>query len=158
MPILYELDSRDEWTNPQMWIKANPGLGKIKQYKTLANFVERAKNSPADLPGVLCKDFNIRENESAVWLSFEQIKNAATFAIDDVYNTYAIGGCDLSATTDLTAATLLIRKPNDKTVYVLQQYFYRKPALSTSRRKTQTRHPIGYGQSGACLRYARAAA
>lgn len=158
LPILYELDSRDEWTNPQMWIKANPGLGKIKQYKTLANFVERAKNSPADLPGVLCKDFNIRENESAVWLSFEQIKNAATFAIDDVYNTYAIGGCDLSATTDLTAATLLIRKPNDKTVYVLQQYFYRKPALSTSRRKTQTRHPIGYGRRGACLRYARAAA
>lgn len=123
LPILYELDSRDEWTNPQMWIKANPGLGKIKQYKTLANFVERAKNSPADLPGVLCKDFNIRENQSNVWLSFEQIKNAATFDMSEVYNTYAIGGCDLSATTDLTAATLLIRKPNDKIVYVLQQYF-----------------------------------
>ncbi len=123
LPILYELDSRDEWTNPQMWIKANPGLGKIKQYKTLAAFVERAKNNPADLPGVLCKDFNIRENESNVWLSFEEIKNAATFDMSEVYNTYAIGGCDLSATTDLTAATLLIRKPGDKTVYVLQQYF-----------------------------------
>ena len=123
LPILYELDSRDEWTNPQMWVKANPGLGKIKQYKTLANFVERAKNSLADLPGVLCKDFNIRENQSNVWLSFEQIKNAATFDMSEVYNTYAIGGCDLSATTDLTAATLLIRKPNDKIVYVLQQYF-----------------------------------
>jgi phage terminase large subunit-like protein len=123
LPVLYELDNRDEWTNPQMWIKANPGLGAIKQYKTLANFVERAKNSPADLPGVLCKDFNIRENESNVWLSFDEIKNAATFDMSEVYNTYAIGGCDLSATTDLTAATLLIRKPNDKTVYVLQQYF-----------------------------------
>lgn len=123
LPILYELDSRDEWTDPQMWIKANPGLGKIKQYKTLAAFVERAKNNPADLPGVLCKDFNIRENESNVWLSFEEIKNAATFDMSEVYNTYAIGGCDLSATTDLTAATLLIRKPGDKTVYVLQQYF-----------------------------------
>ena len=123
LPVLYELDSRDEWTNPQMWIKANPGLGVIKQYKTLANFVERAKNSPADLPGVLCKDFNIRENESNVWLSFEEIKNDATFDMSEVYNTYAIGGCDLSATTDLTAATLLIRKPNDPTVYVLQQYF-----------------------------------
>ena len=123
LPILYELDSREEWTNPQMWIKANPGLGKIKQYKTLAAFVERAKNNPADLPGVLCKDFNIRENESNVWLSFEEIKNAATFDMSEVYNTYAIGGCDLSATTDLTAATLLIRKPGDKTVYVLQQYF-----------------------------------
>ena len=122
LPILYELDSRDEWTNPQMWIKANPGLGKIKMFKTLANFVERAKNNPEDLPGVLCKDFNIRENESTTWLSFEEIKNTATFDMQEVYNTYAIGGCDLSATTDLTAATLLIRKPDDKTVYVLQQY------------------------------------
>lgn len=123
LPILYELDRRDEWTNPQMWVKANPGLGKIKQYKTLAAFVERAKNNPADLPGVLCKDFNIRENESNVWLSFEEIKNNATFDISEVYNTYAIGGCDLSATTDLTAATLLIRKPDNNTVFVLQHYF-----------------------------------
>lgn len=123
LPILYELDARDEWTNPQMWIKANPGLGKIKQYKTLAAFVERAKNNPADLPGVLCKDFNIRENQSNVWLSFEQIKNNATFDITEVYNTYAIGGCDLSATTDLTAATLLIRKPGSNIIYVLQHYF-----------------------------------
>ena len=123
LPILYELDARDEWTNPQMWIKANPGLGKIKQYKTLAAFVERAKNNPADLPGVLCKDFNIRENQSNVWLSFEQIKNNATFDITEVYDTYAIGGCDLSATTDLTAATLLIRKPGNNIIYVLQHYF-----------------------------------
>lgn len=123
LPILYELDARDEWTNPLMWIKANPGLGKIKQYKTLAAFVERAKNNPADLPGVLCKDFNIRENQSNVWLSFEQIKNNATFDITEVYDTYAIGGCDLSATTDLTAATLLIRKPGSNIIYVLQHYF-----------------------------------
>ena len=123
LPILYELDARDEWTNPQMWIKANPGLGKIKQYKTLAAFVERAKNNPADLPGVLCKDFNIRENQSNVWLPFEQIKNNATFDITEVYDTYAIGGCDLSATTDLTAATLLIRKPGSNIIYVLQHYF-----------------------------------
>ncbi len=123
LPILYEIDSRDEWTNPQMWIKANPGLGAIKQYKTLAAFVERAKNNPADLPGVLCKDFNYRENDNSVWLSYDQIKNDAVFDMSEVYNTYAIGGCDLSATTDLTAATLLIRKPDDKTVYVLQHYF-----------------------------------
>lgn len=123
LPILYEIDSRDEWTNPQMWIKANPGLGKIKQYKTLAAFVERAKNNAADLPGVLCKDFNYRENDNSVWLSYDQIKNDAVFEMSEVYNTYAIGGCDLSATTDLTAATLLIRKPADNTVYVLQHYF-----------------------------------
>ena len=40
-----------------------------------------------------------------------------------ISHSYAIGGCDLSATTDLTCATLLIRKPNDDNAYVLQQYF-----------------------------------
>ena len=123
LPILYELDAREEWTDPTCWPKANPGLGVIKQFKTLVQFVERAKNNTADLPGVLCKDFNIRENSAASWLSFEEINNTDTFEMSEVENTYAIGGCDLSATTDLTCATLLIRKPNTETVYVLQKYF-----------------------------------
>lgn len=123
LPVLYELDQREEWTDPKAWFKANPGLGVIKQFKTLVQFVERAKNNPADLPGVLCKDFNIRENSAASWLSFEEINNTATFEMSEVENTYAIGGCDLSATTDLTCATLLIRKPGTETVYVLQKYF-----------------------------------
>lgn len=123
LPILYELDAREEWTNPQMWIKANPGLGTIKKWETLAKFVQQAKDDPGFLPTVLCKDFNIRESESTVWLSFNQIRNLATFDMADVYNTYAIGGCDLSATTDLTCATLLIRKRGDTTVYIVQHYF-----------------------------------
>jgi phage terminase large subunit-like protein len=123
LPILYELDERSEWLDPKMWIKANPGLGKIKQVETLRSFVERAKKNPADRAGVLCKDFNVRENDSTAWLPFDVINNEAVFDLADVYDTYAIGGCDLSSTTDLTCATLLIRKPNDKTVYVLQHYF-----------------------------------
>lgn len=123
LPIIYELDNREEWLDPSCWIKANPGLGTIKNYNSLAIEVERAKNDPKKLPGLLCKDFNVRENDSNVWLSFEEINNTATFELKDVSNTYAIGGCDLSATTDLTCSTLLIRKPNDETVYVLQHYF-----------------------------------
>ena len=124
LPVLYELDERAEWTDPQAWVKANPGLGTIKQYSTLANFVERAKKNPEDLPGVLCKDFNVPEVAATVWLSFEDIKSDATFTMQDVFNTYAVGGCDLSATTDLTCATLLIRRSReDEIVYVLQHYF-----------------------------------
>lgn len=141
LPILYELDSREEWTNPKMWPKANPGLGKIKKYKTLESFVERAKTNPADLPGVLCKDFNIRETDSKTWLSFEVAQNTATFELSDVYNTYAIGGCDLSATTDLTCATLLIRKPDDKTVYVLQQYFLPQARIDRLDKKNTNEAP-----------------
>lgn len=123
LPILYELDAREEWTNPQMWIKANPGLGTIKKWETLAKFVQQAKDDPGFLPTVLCKDFNIRESESVAWLSFNQINNTATFDLAEIIDTYAIGGCDLSATTDLTCATLIIRKTKDSTVYVVQQYF-----------------------------------
>ena len=123
LPVLYELDARSEWTDPAMWVKANPGLGTIKQTKTLAGFVERAKNDPDYLPSVLCKDFNVREVAASVWLSYDAIKSDLRFSMDDVRDTYALGGCDLSSTTDLTCATLLIRRPGDPTVYVLQHYF-----------------------------------
>lgn len=141
LPILYELDAREEWTDPTKWQKANPGLGTIKQYKTLAQFVERAKNSPDDLPGVLCKDFNIRETPGTIWLSYEEIKNELQFKMSEVYNTYAIGGCDLSATTDLTCATLLIRRPGDPIVYVLQQYFLPQKRLDTLDEKNTNEAP-----------------
>lgn len=124
LPVLYELDKREEWTDPTAWIKANPGLGTIKQYTTLADFVERAKKNPEDLPGVLCKDFNVKATGAASWLSYEDAVNEATFKPEEVYNTYAIGGCDLSATTDLTCATLIIRRSSDdEIVYVFQHYF-----------------------------------
>ncbi len=123
LPILYELDAREEWLDPTKWQKANPGLGTIKQFKTLQGFVNRAKASPDALPSVLCKDFNVREVAATVWLSYDAIRSDLRFDINDLYNTYALGGCDLSATTDLTAATLLVRKPDDPIVYVLQQYF-----------------------------------
>lgn len=89
LPVLYELDKREEWTDPTAWIKANPGLGTIKQYTTLADFVERAKKNPEDLPGVLCKDFNVKATGAASWLSYEDAVNEATFKPEEVYNTYA---------------------------------------------------------------------
>ena len=61
LPIIYELDNREEWNNPQAWIKANPALGSIKKLDDLTTKVERAKQSPNELSGLLCKDFNIRE-------------------------------------------------------------------------------------------------
>lgn len=70
---------------------------------------------------LLCKDFNIRQTDQDRWMSFEEIDNPDTFDMDYVYNTYAVGGVDLSSTTDLTCATLLIQKEGKK--YVLQQYF-----------------------------------
>lgn len=125
-PVLYTLDDRAEWTDPDAWAKANPGLGTIKSRQQLADDVERAKHDPSCLPSLLVKDFNIQENSAASWLPWAVLKNETVAEADYLNHTYAIGGCDLSATTDLTCATLLIRRPEDPQFYVLQQYFLPK--------------------------------
>ena len=126
LPVLYTLDDRAEWTDPDAWAKANPGLGTIKSRQQLADDVERAKHDPSCLPSLLVKDFNIQENSAASWLPWAVLKNETVAEADYLNHTYAIGGCDLSATTDLTCATLLIRRPEDPQFYVLQQYFLPK--------------------------------
>lgn len=123
LPLLYELDSRDEWMDPKCWAKANPGLGKIKSLQTLMEWVENAKRDPTALPTVLTKDFNIPENSASSWLPYESCVNETVVPMEFLEKSYAIGGCDLSSTTDLTCATLLIKKPSDTNFYVLQKYF-----------------------------------
>lgn len=122
LPILYELDEKAEWQNPEMWQKANPALGSIKKIEDLQAKVKRAAQSPQDLTGVLVKDFNIIENQSMAWLTFEDINNTETFNIDDFKGYYAIGGADLSITTDLTCATILMINADEK-VFVKQMYW-----------------------------------
>lgn len=123
LAFIYELDDREEWTDFRMWEKANPGLGTIKSYEELAANVERAKNDPDFLPTVLTKDFNVRDTVAGTWLTFDQINNTETFDIEELKGSYAIGGADLSSTTDLSCATLLIMKPNSDKKYCIQQCF-----------------------------------
>lgn len=121
--FVYEIDSREEWTDEKNWRKANPGLGTIKNLQTLREKVERAKKNPSLVKNLLCKEFNIRETSSDAWMPFESCVNETVVPKEFLKHSYAIGGCDLSSTTDLTCASLLIKKPNDEKFYVLQQYF-----------------------------------
>ena len=121
--FIYELDSRKEWTDEKCWMKANPGLGTIKNYRTLKEKVEKAKNNPALVKNLVCKEFNIRETSSEAWLSFEEINNTATFDVAKLKPRYGIGGADLSSTTDLTNATVIFKVPENQTIYVLQMYW-----------------------------------
>lgn len=123
LPLIYKLDSRDEWTKPECWAKANPGLGKIKSISFLTDCVEKAQRDPSFLPTLLTKDFNIPENSNTAWLPYAAAVNETVVPIEYLEHSYAIGGCDLSAVRDLTCATLLIKKPGDPNFYALQHYF-----------------------------------
>ena len=121
LPILYELDYREEWTDFKSWEKANPGLGTIKKLDDIVEKVERAKKNAKDLPGILCKDFNVRDTVAGSWLNFEDINNTETYNLPDFKGSYALGGVDLSSTSDLTCATLMWKR-GDK-LFVAQMYF-----------------------------------
>lgn len=121
--FIYELDSRKEWTDEKCWKKANPGLGTIKNYNALKAKVEKAQKNPILVKNLLCKEFNIRETSSEAWLTFEQANNTEMFDISELKPRYGIGGVDLSATTDLTAAKVIFKVPDDEKIYVISMYW-----------------------------------
>lgn len=139
LPILYELDRRDEWMEPDAWMKANPSLGAIKKTDDLTIKVQRAKQNPVELSGVLCKEFNIRETVQSAWLSFDAINCTDTFDMEDFRGAYCIGGVDLSITTDLTCASLLMMKRGSDRKYIVQMYWL--PADSFQERVKRDKIP-----------------
>jgi len=142
LPIIYELDSRDEWTDIENAYKANPGLGTIKKIDQLQAKINKAKANPILVKNLLCKDFNIRETTAEAWLPFEVILNKETFALQDLKPKYGIGGTDLSSTTDLTAAKVLFMVPEDQRIYVMQMYWLPEDLLEQRVKEDKIRYDI----------------
>ena len=129
LPVVYELDHKSEWTNSECWAKANPGLGTIKKIDQLENKVMLAKANDLLVKNLLCKDFNIRETSHDSFLSYDDAVNTATYDMAELKPRYAIGGVDLSSTTDLTCATVLFKTSRDGELYAKQMYWIPEDTL-----------------------------
>lgn len=140
--FVYELDSRKEWTDPDCWIKANPGLGTIKNLVTLRNKVEKAKRNPDQVKNLVCKEFNIPETSTAAWMSYDDFNNPAKFDLSALKPRYFIGGADLSSTTDLTAAKAIFQVPDDDNIYVLSMYWIPEDLVERKIREDQIRYDL----------------
>lgn len=121
--FIYELDDKDEWDKEECWIKANPGLGTIKNIDFLRNCVKKAKDDPAFKATVMVKDFNMKENSATTWLRYDELNNESTFDTKELGFRYAIGGFDLAETTDLASAKAIMMRPDDGTIYVKSMYW-----------------------------------
>jgi len=150
LPIVYELDNRKEWTSPESWQKANPGLGTIKKTDNLAAKVNKAKANSLLVKNLLTKDFNIRETTSEAWLTFEDANNQETFDISALKPRYGIGGVDLSSTTDLTCASVIFKVPDDDRIYVKQMYWLPEDLLE--KRIAEDKIPYDKWQDAGLLR------
>lgn len=129
LPLVYELDGRDELEKPEAWIKANPGLGSIKNLTMLRENVEKAGKDPSFLPTVLTKDFNQISNGASAWLKYEDAVNRTQWKIDAGAECYCIGGFDAADSVDLTAACALLVRPDDERIYVRSMYWIPQSVL-----------------------------
>jgi phage terminase large subunit-like protein len=139
LPVVYELDDREEWKDESAWVKANPGVGTIKKVDFLRGCVEKAKSDPSFFPTLICKDFNLFSNSATAYLTWEDIENPMTFDIEKMGFRYAIAGIDLSSTTDLSAVSLLMKRrladgSVDPHVYLASMYWIPESVIDEQQR------------------------
>ena len=70
----YKLDSVDEVADPEMWLKANPNLGKTVSYETYQLDVDRAEKAPAARNDILAKRFGIPMEGYTYYFTYEETR------------------------------------------------------------------------------------
>ena len=125
LPMLYEQDSEQEiYRDPSSWQKSNPSLGEVKTADYLKKRLLEAQNDKASRMFTLCKDFNVKQNNAEAWLSIEDYDyKQEIHSLEEFKGAIGIGAVDLSETTDLTCAKLMLFKKGDNTKYVFTKYF-----------------------------------
>ena len=133
LPWLYTQDSENEvWTDPKTWQKSNPSLGTVKRWDYLEKQIDLAKKSKSDRIFVLSKDFNFKQNAVQAWLYTEDYKYVSKYDLDDFRGALCLGAVDLSETTDMTSAKLLLMRKDDRTKYIHQHYWIPESKLTNA--------------------------
>ena len=112
LPFLYMIDDVAKWDNINELAKSNPNLNVSVTVDYLLEEIAIADGSLSKKAEFLTKYCNIKQSSALAWLDAQTIQKAAGKALNlaDFRNSYCIAGIDLSQTTDLTAAVIVIEK------------------------------------------------
>lgn len=123
LPILYMIDDPTKWNDINEIAKACPNLGVSVSVDFMLEEIAKAEGSLSKRVEFLAKYCNVKQSSSLAWLPAQTINaiSGDELRLDDFRNCYAVGGIDLSQTTDLTAATAVIEK--DGILYVFAQFW-----------------------------------
>ena len=112
LPILYMIDDIDKWNDLDELQKSLPGLGESVSVKFILKEIAIAEGSLSKRSEFITKYCNRKQNSSMAWLSAETVEKAFgwNYRLEDFRNCYCLGGIDLSQTTDLTSACVLIER------------------------------------------------
>lgn len=131
---LYTQDSEQEvWQDESSWMKSNPTIGVIKKYDYLRERLNKAKIDKAERVFTLCKDFNIKQNTAESWLLEDDYKYPQEVVdIEEFTGCIGLAAVDLSETTDLTNAKVLLMRDGDNTKYIYSHYWIPESKLESS--------------------------
>ena len=105
----YKLDSVDEVPDPEMWLKANPNIGKTVSYETYQLDVDRAEKAPATRNDILAKRFGIPMEGYTYYFTYEE---TIPHRRRDFWKMPCSLGADLSQGCDFTSFTFLFPLAN----------------------------------------------
>lgn len=131
LPFLYMIDDVDKWNDLEELKKANPNMGVSVTEEFFREEIAVAEGSLSKKAEFLCKYCNIKQNSATAWLESLVVERATAvktidgketpYTLEDFRECYAVGGVDLSQTTDLTAACVVIER--EGVLYTFCQFF-----------------------------------
>lgn len=105
----YKLDSVEEVSDPDMWVKANPNIGKTVSYDTYQRDVERAENAPSTRNDILAKRFGLPMEGFTYFFTYDE---TLPHRHKDFWGLPCAMGADLSQGDDFCAFTFLFPLPS----------------------------------------------
>ncbi len=123
LPFLYMIDDVAKWNDINELRKSNPNLGVSVSVDYLLEEIAIAEGSLSKAVEFRTKYCCIKQNSSTAWLSTQTVEKCMgpELKLEDFAHNYAVGGIDLSQTTDLTSACVVIEK-NGK-LYVFSKFW-----------------------------------
>lgn len=142
LPFLFMIDDIEKWNDINELRKSNPNLGVSVSIDYLLEEIAVAEGSLSKKAEFITKYCNVKQNSSLAWLNAQDVEKASgeELHLEDFRNCYCVAGVDLSRTTDLTAACVVIEK--NKELYVFSKFFL--PAEKIQ--EATERDGIPYGQ------------
>jgi len=124
-PVIYGADVNDDWTDPEVWKKANPSLGITIGIDKVEAACESAKQNPGEENAFRQLRLDQWVKQSVRWMPMDKW-DACEFSVDEksLEGRICYGGLDLSSTTDITAFVLVFPPENDEDKYIVLPYFW----------------------------------
>lgn len=123
LPFLYIIDDIEKWNDINELRKSNPNLGVSVTVDYLLEEIAVAEGSLSKKAEFITKYCNLKQNSSLAWLDAHVVESMSgdPLSLEDFRSSYAVAGIDLSQTTDLTAATVIIEKHGQ--LYVFAKFW-----------------------------------